>query len=154
MQLYGAMLHFQTNGGILALANGKEIQELDITPLLDMPSSVMEDDCELDLLGLDRFESTYFVAIQFSCTYTFFFVGSRDLDNNVSSYLVVQTPSDRQLLSQLSKSNLLWYLHTFLSLLHCFFLLNTKIFLDLQVPPTFLAMLLLLPTVVCLLEVL
>ena len=72
MQLYGAMLHFQTNGGILALANGKEIQELDITPLLDMPSSVMEDDCELDLLGLDRFESTYFVAIQFSCTYTFF----------------------------------------------------------------------------------
>jgi hypothetical protein len=36
------------------LANGKEIQELDITPLLDMQSAVLEDECELDLLGLDR----------------------------------------------------------------------------------------------------
>ncbi len=36
------------------MANGKEIQELDITPLLDMQSAVLEDECELDLLGLDR----------------------------------------------------------------------------------------------------
>lgn len=36
------------------MANGKEIQELDITPLLDMQSTVLEDECELDLLGLDR----------------------------------------------------------------------------------------------------
>lgn len=38
----------------MALTNGKEIQELDITPLLDIQSSVLEDECELDLLGLDR----------------------------------------------------------------------------------------------------
>ena len=45
------------------MANGKEIQELDITPLLDMQSSVLEDECELDLLGLDRLllEICYFV---------------------------------------------------------------------------------------------
>jgi hypothetical protein len=48
------LFSLQTNGGILALANGKEIQELDITPLLDMQSSVLENECELDLLGLDR----------------------------------------------------------------------------------------------------
>ncbi|XP_046448229.1 dmX-like protein 2 isoform X2 [Daphnia pulex] len=68
-----------TNGGILALANGKEIQELDITPLLDMQSAVLEDECELDLLGLDR-----------------------DPDSNASSFLVVQTPGDRHLLNQLN----------------------------------------------------
>nr|CAH0105862.1 unnamed protein product [Daphnia galeata] len=68
-----------TNGGILALANGKEIQELDITPLLDMQSSVLENECELDLLGLDR-----------------------DPDSNASSFLVVQTPGDRHLLNQLN----------------------------------------------------
>lgn len=53
------MFYLQTNGGILALANGKEIQELDITPLLDMQSSVLEDECELDLLGLDRCDSKF-----------------------------------------------------------------------------------------------
>lgn len=37
------------------MANGKEIQELDITPLLDMQSAVLEDECQLDLLGLDRY---------------------------------------------------------------------------------------------------
>uniref|UniRef100_A0A0P5RMU8 DmX protein 2 n=1 Tax=Daphnia magna TaxID=35525 RepID=A0A0P5RMU8_9CRUS len=68
-----------TNGGVLALANGKEIQELDITPLLDMQSAVLEDECELDLLGLDR-----------------------DPDSNASSYLVVQTPGDRNLLNQMN----------------------------------------------------
>lgn len=47
-------INLQTNAGMLALANAKEIQELDITPLLDMQSSVLEDECELDLLGLDR----------------------------------------------------------------------------------------------------
>jgi DmX-like protein len=44
----------QTNPGILAVSNGKEIQELDITPLLDAPSNILEDECEIDLLGLDR----------------------------------------------------------------------------------------------------
>ena len=53
-EIIGAFCINSTNAGILALANGKEIQELDITPLLDVPSSVLEDECELDLLGLDR----------------------------------------------------------------------------------------------------
>lgn len=73
---------------------------------MDAPSAVLEDECEIDLLGLDRF--VLFIILQTAIIVLKVVVLSRwfcrDLDANSTSYLVVQTPSDRNLLSQLNAS--------------------------------------------------
>jgi hypothetical protein len=59
---------------------------------------VLEDDCELDLLGLDRYDVIFFI-LNFILLYVFF----RDMmDSNASNYLVVQTPADRQMFSHVN----------------------------------------------------
>uniref|UniRef100_T1IMB2 RAVE complex protein Rav1 C-terminal domain-containing protein n=1 Tax=Strigamia maritima TaxID=126957 RepID=T1IMB2_STRMM len=67
--------------GILALATTKEIQELDISVLLE-PPLWLEDDCEYDILNLNT--------------------GPESLP--ATEYLVVQTAADRPLLAQLAPS--------------------------------------------------
>lgn len=87
------------------MANGKEIQELDITPLLDMQSAVLEDECELDLLGLDRYIFSFHSQFDWLNSKTSMrSLWCRDPDSNASSYLVVQTPGDRHLLNQMNGS--------------------------------------------------
>lgn len=63
--------------GLIAIATPKEIQEMDITLLLDAPSWY-EDECEYDILNL-----------------------LKDPDSiPTSSFLVIQTPTDKNILSQ------------------------------------------------------
>lgn len=61
-----------TNPGLLALATPRELQEIDVTLLLNSPHW-FEDECELDIMNL-----------------------TRDAEQiPASSFLVVQTPSDK-----------------------------------------------------------
>lgn len=41
------------NAGLLALATPREVQEMDITLLLELPSW-LEDECEFDIMNLTR----------------------------------------------------------------------------------------------------
>lgn len=62
----------RVNTGLMALATPKELQEIDVSLLLDSPNW-LEDECEIDILNLNR-----------------------DVETLPSSgFLVVQTPSDR-----------------------------------------------------------
>lgn len=67
-----------------------------------MQSSVLEDECELDLLGLDRYAGLYLTLSDRLILNVLTFELYRDMDSNGSSYLVVQTPGDRHLLNQLN----------------------------------------------------
>ncbi|ODM97221.1 DmX-like protein 2 [Orchesella cincta] len=71
----------QSGNGLMALATPKEIQELDVSVLLQMESWKFEDQFELDLINLYKDPET--------------------LSN--SSYLVVQSPSDRKILENVER---------------------------------------------------
>ncbi|OXA37046.1 DmX-like protein 2 [Folsomia candida] len=71
----------QSSAGLMAISTPKEIQELDISVLLNMESWKFEDQCELDLINLYKDPETL----------------------SSSSYLVVQSPSDRALLSNIER---------------------------------------------------
>jgi hypothetical protein len=43
------------NGGLLALATPREVQEMDISLLLVLPSW-LEDECEFDIINLNKYE--------------------------------------------------------------------------------------------------
>jgi hypothetical protein len=61
------------NSGFIALVTPKEIQEMDISLLLDSPNW-MEDECELDIMNLNK-----------------------DIDTvPASSFLLIQTPNDNK----------------------------------------------------------
>ncbi|XP_059484944.1 dmX-like protein 2 [Neocloeon triangulifer] len=68
--------------GLLALATPKELQEMDISLLLESPAW-LEDECEFDIVNLSK-EPELMPA---------------------TSFLVIQTASDRPLLSQVSPNN-------------------------------------------------
>ncbi|XP_073977920.1 rabconnectin-3 alpha isoform X3 [Rhodnius prolixus] len=65
----------QVNNGLLAMATPREVQEMDVSLLLESPSW-LEDECEFDIINLSK-ESELAPA---------------------SSFLVIQTPSDRPIL--------------------------------------------------------
>ena len=44
----------QVNGGLLALATPREVQEMDISLLLVLPSW-LEDECEFDIINLNKY---------------------------------------------------------------------------------------------------
>ncbi|PSN54280.1 DmX-like protein 2 [Blattella germanica] len=67
----------QVNVGLLALATPREVQEMDITLLLELPSW-LEDECEFDIINLTK-EPELLPA---------------------SSFLVIQTTADRPMLAQ------------------------------------------------------
>lgn len=67
-----------------------------------MQSSVLEDECELDLLGLDRYDINLLSRRSDFKSFYVNLIYHRDMDSNGSSYLVVQTPGDRHLLNQLN----------------------------------------------------
>ncbi|XP_066993059.2 dmX-like protein 2 isoform X2 [Anabrus simplex] len=69
----------QANSGLLALATPREVQEMDISLLLESPSW-LEDECEFDVLNLTRDPETL----------------------PASSFLVIQTAADRPMLAQAS----------------------------------------------------
>jgi hypothetical protein len=48
-----SLVHIQVNAGLLALATPREVQEMDITLLLELPSW-LEDECEFDIMNLTR----------------------------------------------------------------------------------------------------
>ena len=43
----------QVNAGLLALATPREVQEMDISLLLELPSW-LEDECEFDIINLNK----------------------------------------------------------------------------------------------------
>lgn len=43
----------QTNGGLIVIATPRELQEMDISLLLELPAW-LEDECELDILNMNR----------------------------------------------------------------------------------------------------
>ncbi|KAK6643958.1 hypothetical protein RUM43_000223 [Polyplax serrata] len=67
----------QVTPGFLSLATPREIQEMDISLLLELPSW-LEDECEFDIINLNKEPETL----------------------PASSYLVIQTAADKPLLSQ------------------------------------------------------
>ncbi|KAG8041870.1 hypothetical protein G9C98_007174 [Cotesia typhae] len=69
----------QVNPGLMALATPREVQEMDISLLLELPSW-LEDECEFDIINLNR--SVEPEPIQ------------------PTSFLVIQTAADRPLLAQ------------------------------------------------------
>ncbi|XP_023723664.1 dmX-like protein 2 isoform X1 [Cryptotermes secundus] len=71
----------QVNAGLLALATPREVQEMDITLLLELPSW-LEDECEFDIMNLTREPETL----------------------PASSFLVIQTAADRPMLAQSSSA--------------------------------------------------
>ncbi|XP_044020160.1 dmX-like protein 2 isoform X2 [Aphidius gifuensis] len=74
----------QVNAGLMALATPREVQEMDISLLLELPSW-LEDECEFDIINLNK---------------------SIDLEPvPPSSFLVIQTAADRPLLAQSPTSN-------------------------------------------------
>ncbi|XP_069696328.1 dmX-like protein 2 isoform X4 [Periplaneta americana] len=71
----------QVNAGLLALATPREVQEMDIALLLELPSW-LEDECEFDIVNLTREPETL----------------------PASSFLVIQTAADRPMLAQSSST--------------------------------------------------
>ncbi|KAK3918101.1 DmX-like protein 2, partial [Frankliniella fusca] len=69
----------QVNAGLLALATPREVQEMDISLLLELPSW-LEDECEFDIINLNKEPETL----------------------PASSFLVIQTAADRPHLAQTS----------------------------------------------------
>lgn len=69
----------QVNAGLLALATPREVQEMDISLLLELPSW-LEDECEFDIINLNKEPETL----------------------PQSSFLVIQTAADRPHLAQTS----------------------------------------------------
>lgn len=65
------------NNGLLALATPREIQEMDISLLLELPAW-LEDECELDILSLSMKSD-----------------GGVTGSSQPSSFLLIQTPTDR-----------------------------------------------------------
>ncbi|KAG5878732.1 hypothetical protein JTB14_000166 [Gonioctena quinquepunctata] len=61
----------QVNGGLIAVATPRELQEMDISLLLELPAW-LEDECELDLLNLNK-----------------------DVVDSVPPFLVIQSTSDK-----------------------------------------------------------
>ncbi|XP_054286224.1 dmX-like protein 2 isoform X3 [Macrosteles quadrilineatus] len=70
------------NGGLLALATPREVQEMDISLLLEMPSW-LEDECELDLMSLNK-EPELLPS---------------------SGFLVIQTPNDKPMQNPAANPN-------------------------------------------------
>nr|XP_024216080.1 dmX-like protein 2 isoform X4 [Halyomorpha halys] len=64
----------QVNGGLIALATPREVQEMDISLLLNMPSW-LEDECEFDLIDFPK--------------------GELEAAQSASGFLVIQTPLDK-----------------------------------------------------------
>lgn len=56
----------QVNAGLLALATPREVQEMDIALLLELPSW-LEDECEFDIINLTRLASHQFSFICIYC---------------------------------------------------------------------------------------
>lgn len=62
---------FQVNPGLMALATPREVQEMNISLLLELPSW-LEDECEFDLINLNKqpepepVQPTSFLVIQAS----------------------------------------------------------------------------------------
>ncbi|KAL0271823.1 UNVERIFIED_CONTAM: hypothetical protein PYX00_008798 [Menopon gallinae] len=69
----------QVNQGFLSLATPREVQEMDISLLLELPSW-LEDECEFDIINLNKEPETL----------------------PASSYLVIQTAADKPHLSQIN----------------------------------------------------
>ncbi|KAL1117871.1 hypothetical protein AAG570_004184 [Ranatra chinensis] len=67
----------QVNNGLLALTTLREVQEMDISLLLELPSW-LEDECEFDIINLTKYEEPELLP--------------------ASSFLVIQTPSDKPML--------------------------------------------------------
>lgn len=66
----------QVNPGLMALATPREVQEMNISLLLELPSW-LEDECEFDIINLNKppdpepVQPTSFLVIQVqSCVYT------------------------------------------------------------------------------------
>ncbi|XP_076665130.1 rabconnectin-3 alpha isoform X3 [Andrena cerasifolii] len=74
----------QVNPGLMALATPREVQEMNISLLLELPSW-LEDECEFDLINLNKQPEPE--AIQ------------------PTSFLVIQTAADRPLLAQSPQAN-------------------------------------------------
>ncbi|XP_034938961.1 dmX-like protein 2 isoform X2 [Chelonus insularis] len=68
----------QVNPGLMALATPREVQEMDISLLLELPSW-LEDECEFDIINLNK---------------------SVEPEPQPTSFLVIQTAADRPLLAQ------------------------------------------------------
>lgn len=62
----------QVNGGLIVVATPKELQEMDISLLLELPAW-LEDECELDILNMTK-DTT---------------------DNSVPPFLVIQSAGDK-----------------------------------------------------------
>ncbi|XP_011309847.1 dmX-like protein 2 isoform X2 [Fopius arisanus] len=74
----------QVNPGLMALATPREVQEMDISLLLELPSW-LEDECEFDIINLNKQVDPEPVP--------------------PTSFLVIQTAADRPLLAQSPQSN-------------------------------------------------
>ncbi|XP_015601429.1 dmX-like protein 2 isoform X2 [Cephus cinctus] len=74
----------QVNPGLMALATPREIQEMDISLLLELPSW-LEDECEFDIINLNKQPDPESVQ--------------------PTSFLVIQTAADRPLLAQSPQPN-------------------------------------------------
>ncbi|XP_043498193.1 dmX-like protein 2 isoform X6 [Polistes fuscatus] len=74
----------QVNGGLMALATPREVQEMNISLLLELPSW-LEDECEFDIINLTKQPDAEPVQ--------------------PTSFLVIQTAADRPLLAQSPQSN-------------------------------------------------
>lgn len=66
------LLQFQINSGMIVVATPRELQEMDISLLLELPAW-LEDECELDILNLNR----------------------EAPDSNASPFLVIQSTGDK-----------------------------------------------------------
>ncbi|XP_031780869.1 dmX-like protein 2 isoform X2 [Nasonia vitripennis] len=74
----------QVNSGLMALATPREVQEMDISLLLELPSW-LEDECEFDIINLNKLPDPEPVQ--------------------PTSFLVIQTAADRPLLAQSPQQN-------------------------------------------------
>lgn len=90
----------------MAIATPKEIQELDVSVLLQMESWKYEDQFELDLINLYKYGTTSFSKYTDVCDnmQSLSLLTYRDPETlSNSSYLVVQSPTDRKILENVEK---------------------------------------------------
>lgn len=87
-------LHPKISHGFLTLATPREVQEMDISLLLELPSW-LEDECEFDLINLNKYSDwTHNMSSGNDSHF-------REPDTlPASSYLVIQTAVDKSLVSQ------------------------------------------------------